>query len=341
VEHGGRPLRFLPGIALLTLVLAACGEQGSERLEVVGGRDTDAQGLVIGLHGDGSTRFVRRIDGSVATHQRAPVTTDEDQYLLVTGKEPGLDQCKILVLNLDGNLATEIRVSGVTPFKRSPTTARYEGEPFRQLQAAIPGTVSPLRWRGRRLVAFCTYDTYYPSSLVILEAVSRDRLEERLVFWNVGHIHYLVVKPPHVVALGMSNLFRTEGIVGYPLFAAVFHLDDLPERGAEEPCARDTSPGRSDPEVLESAAFRHYVCTPHDLPTSWASGEIRDGVLTTTEVSGRTCVVNLETGSVNLSAEEAYRQDYTRRRRADQSLPDYEEHLEARRRAVRVWSRKR
>jgi hypothetical protein len=340
VEHGGRLLRSAPAIVLLALVLAGCRERGSERLEIVGGRDTDAQGLVIGRRGDGSTRFVRRIDGSVATHQQVPVTTDEDQYLLVTGKEPGLDQCKILVLNLDGRLATEYRVSGVTPFKRSPTTARFEGEPFRQLQAAIPGTVSPLRWRGRRLVAFCTYDTYYPASLVLLEAVSRDRLEERLVFWNVGHIHYLVVKPPYLVALGMSNLYRTEGIVGYPLFAAVFHLDDLPKRGAEESCARGTSPSRGDPEVIEAAAFRLYVCTPHDLPTSWASGEIRGDVLTATEVCGRTCVVDLKTGSVELSAEEAYRQDYTRRRRADKSLPEYMEHLEARRRAVRVWLRK-
>jgi len=335
-----RHLASAPAVALLALTLAACGEQGSGRLEVVGGRDTDAQGLVIGLREDGSTRFVRRIDGSVASHRRAPVTTEEDQYLLITGKEPGLDQCKILVLNLDGTLATEYRVTGVTPFKRDPETARYEGEPFRQLQAAIPDTVSPLRWRGRRLLAFCTYDTYFPSSVIVLEAVSRDRIEERLVFWNVGHIHHLVVEPPYLVALGMSNLYRTEGIVGYPLFAAVFHLDDLPKRDTEEPCARDTSPGRSDAKMLETAAFRHYVCTPHDLPTSWASGEIRNGVLTASEVCGRTCSVDLKTGSVELGAEEAYRRDYTRRRRADKSLPEYEEHLEARRRAVRIWSRR-
>ncbi|MHC4930724.1 MAG: hypothetical protein ACYTGV_00830 [Planctomycetota bacterium] len=336
--RGGRALLCLRGLALL--VLTACGEQGSERLEVMSGRDTDAQGLVIGRRGDGSIRFVRRIDGSVATHQRARVTADEDQYLLVTGKEPGVDQCKILVLNLDGKIATEYRVSGVTPFQRNPATARYEGEPFRQLQAAVPDTVSPLRWRGRRLVTFCTYDTYYPASLVVLEAASRDRFEERLVFWNVGHIHYLVVEPPYLVALGMSNLFRTEGIVGYALFAAVFHLDDLPERDADDSCARDTSPGRNHPEVLETAAYRFYVCTPHDTPTSWASGEVRDGVLTASEVNGRTCVIDLRTGSVELGAEKAYHRDYARRRQADGSLPEYEEHLEARRRAVRVWSRK-
>ena len=128
--------------------------------------------------------------------------------------------------------------------------------------------------------------------------------------------------------------------MGYALFAAVFHLDDLPESGAEEPCVRDTSPGRRDPETLEDCAFRHYVCTPHDMPTSWATGEIRDGVLEATEVSGRTCVIDLTTGAVELGAGEVYRLDYLRRRASDASLPEYEQHLELRQRAVLVWSRK-
>ena len=83
MEPCRRPLSCAPAAVLLALALAACGEQGSERLEIMGGRDTDAQGLVIGLRGDGSTRFVRRVDGSVTRHGKARITADES--VTITG----------------------------------------------------------------------------------------------------------------------------------------------------------------------------------------------------------------------------------------------------------------
>jgi hypothetical protein len=169
---------------VLGLLPGACGEAGPERVALGGGRTEDERGLVLGLGADDSVRFVRRIDGSIAEHRQGPVTDDRDQVLLITTKESGRDQCKIMVLDDEGEIEAEYRVSGVSPFPVPSELARHEGETFRQLQAPIANMVIPFTWRQRRLIALCTRNNYAPGSLVLLEAPSPDRLEERLVFWT-------------------------------------------------------------------------------------------------------------------------------------------------------------
>lgn len=314
--------------ALLVLLLApGCAEGVAERLAVAGG-------IVVGRTPGGSTRFALRLDGHVVAHRAASVT-GRDQFLLVTSKASGADQCKVLVLERDGSLAASYRVLGRSPFPLPAKRARHEGETFRQLQAPMPELVLPLQWSGRRLLALATRDDYAPSSFVVLEATARDRLEERLVFWNYGHIHLLVEAPPHLVILGFSNRLRARKR-GYPNFAAVFHAEDLPADGR----ARGISPGPDDPPAVAGAAYRLYVFFPTERVTGWASAEIHDGVLHASSTFGVTYLVDLATGSVNLKATDAYRFDHRQRRAADPSLPPLDVELAERLGSVRVWRRR-
>ncbi|MHC4549402.1 MAG: hypothetical protein ACYTEZ_11560 [Planctomycetota bacterium] len=322
----------------LVLGLAACREGAPRRLQVGGGPTAAEEGLILGFGQEGAVRFARRIDGSIAAHRRMAVTDERAQYLLITSKEPGQDQCKILVLDDDGALAAQYRISGVSPFPYSAARARYPGETSRHLQAPVPEMVIPFRWRGRRLIAIGTRNNYSPSSLVLLEAPARDRLEERLTFWNFGHIHFVVEAAPYLVILGFSNrLGQLEH--GYPHFAAVFHLDDLAWEGAAAPRVQGISPAPEDPPAVANAPYRHYICFPQDRVSSWVNGEIRDGVLYASTTFGLTYAVDLATASVKAEPAEVYRSEYPQRRARDPDLPALEEHLARLVDAVRVWSR--
>jgi hypothetical protein len=327
----------------LVLVLAACGKEGAVRLTVGGAGAAGGQGLVLGLRGDDTVRFVRRIDGGVAEHRRTPVTEGRDQFLLITTREPGVDQCKILVLDDRGRLAADYRISGASPFPVHPRRARYEGESFRLLLAPIPSTVVPFALGRRRLVALCARDSYAPSPFVLLEAPARDRLVERLVFWNFGHLHFLLEAAPYVVILGMSNRLRTQE-AGYPLFAAIFDVRDIAwDDGA---CQRGISPRAAEPKTDPSYLFRHYLCVSSDprgvvdfVGRGWITAQVRDGVLEATVNSGMAYDVDLESGAFALRASRAYREEYPRRRARDRGLPELEKHVADLKAATLVWSR--
>lgn len=320
------PLFFLA--LALSLASPGCGGSGADRLGVAGG-------LVVGRRGT-DVVFSLRLDGTVIDHRAASVTREGNQFLLITGKAAGRDQSKLIVVDPDGSIAVDYRLSGVSPFPLPRSRAYFEGETLRQLQAAVPQLVQTFTYRGRRLLLAATRDNYAPSSLVLLEAVAPDRVEERFVFWNFGHIHMVVEAAPHVVILGFSNRLR-ERKWGYPNFAAVFHLDDL-EWGAGR-CARGISPTLDDPRAVDGAAYRSYAFFPTVRATSWAAAEIRDGALHAATDFGVVYTVDLATGAVNLRATDVYRADYARRRKADPSLPALDVHLASRMDNVRVWRR--
>jgi hypothetical protein len=272
------------------------------------------------------------------------VTEDKTQFLLITTREPGVDQCKILVLDDRGRLAADYRIPGASPFPVHPRRARYEGESFRMLLAPIPSTVIPFTFGRRRLVALCARDSYAPSPFVLLEAPARDRLVERLVFWNFGHLHFLLEAAPYVVILGMSNRLRTQE-AGYPLFAAIFDLRDVAWDGATT-CLRGVSPRADEPQTDPAHLFRHYLCVSSDprgvvnfVGRGWVSARIRDGVLQATLNSGMTYDVDLESGAFTLRADRTYREEYLRRRARDAGLPELEQHVADLKAATLVWSR--
>jgi hypothetical protein len=314
----------------IALCLAACGNEEAVRLTVGGTGAAGGEGLVLGLRSDDTVRFARRIDGGIAEHRHTPVTGDKDQFLLITTQEPGKDQCKILVLDHRGDLATDYRIPGASPFPVHPQRARFDGEMFRLLLAPVPSTVVPFAMGRRRLLALCARDSYAPSSFVLLEAPSRDRLVERLVFWNFGHLHFLREAAPYVVILGMSNRFRTEE-AGYPLFLAVFDLRDIAWGDAAAPCLRGVSPRADEPLADATRLYRRYLCISSDprgmaafVGRGWVSARIRDGVLHAAVNSDVTYVVDLETGRFELQEGQAYRETF--------ALAD----LKA---ATRVWTR--
>ena len=329
----------------IALCLAACGNDGAVRLTVGGAGAAGGEGLVLGLRSDDTVRFARRIDGGIAEHRRTPVTGDKDQFLLITTKEPGVDQCKILVLDHRGDLAADYRIPGASPFPVHPQRARFDGEKFRLLLAPIPSTVIPFAMGRRRLVALCARDSYAPSSFVLLEAPSRDRLVERLVFWNFGHIHFLREAAPYVVILGMSNRFRTDE-AGYPLFLAVFDLRDIAWDGAAAPCLHGVSPRVDAPRTDATRLYRRYLCISSDprgmvscVGRGWVSARMRDGVLHAAVNSGLVYVVDLESGQVELQEGQAYREEFAERRARDPGLPELARHLADLKAATRIWTR--
>lgn len=330
-------------LLFFALLLAACGKEGAVRLTVGGAGAAGGEGLVLGLRSDDTVRFVRRIDGGVAEHRHTPVTEDKDQFLLITTREPGVDQCKILVLDDRGRLAADYRIPGASPFPVHPRRARYEGESFRLMLAPIPSTVIPFRLGGRRLVALCARDSYAPSPFILLEAPARDRLVERLVFWNFGHLHFLLEAAPYVVILGMSNRLRTQE-AGYPLFVAVFDVRDIPWDDAT--CVRGVSPRADEPKTDPAHLFRHYLCVSSDprgvvnfVGRGWVSARVRGGVLQATINSGMVYDVDLESGTFTLSASRTYREEYPRRRARDTGLPELDRHVADLKAATLVWSR--
>jgi hypothetical protein len=328
----------------MALLLAACGREGAVRLTVGGAGAAGGEGLVLGLRSDDSVRFARRIDGGIAEHRRTPVTGAEDQFLLITTKEPGVDQCKIMVLDDSGRLAADYRIPGASPFPVHPRRARYEGEKFRLLLAPIPSTVIPFAMGNRRLLALCARDSYAPSPFVLLEATSRDRLVERLVFWNFGHLHFLLEAAPYVAILGMSNRLRTQE-AGYPLFVAIFDLRDLAWDDAAA-CRRGTSPRADEPKADAAHLFRHYLCVSSDprgvanfVGRGWLSARIRDGVLHATVGSGMVYDVDLQSGRFALRVGPGYGEEFARRRARDAGLPELEKHVADLKAATLVWTR--
>jgi hypothetical protein len=329
----------------LALCLAACGKEGAVRLTVGGAGAAGGEGLVLGLRGDDSVCFARRVDGGVAEHRRTPVTAEQDQFLLITTKEPGIEQCKILVLDDRGRLAADYRIPGASPFLVHPQRARYAGETFRMLLAPIPSTVVPFTMGRRRLLALCARDSYAPSPFILLEAPTRDRLVERLVFWNFGHLHFLLEAAPYVAILGMSNRLRTQE-AGYPLFMAVFDLRDIAWDDPAAPCLRDVSPRADEPPADAERLFRHYLCVSSDprgavnfVGRGWVSARIEDGVLQATVNTGMTYLVDLESGELNLRSAGTYREDFARRRARDAGLPTLEEHVAQLKAATLVWTK--
>jgi hypothetical protein len=328
----------------IALLLAACGQEGAVRLMVGGAGAAGGEGLVLGLRSDDSVLFARRIDGGIAEHRHGPVTGARDQFLLITTKEPGVDQCKILVLDDRGDLAADYRIPGASPFPVHPQRARYDGEMFRLLLAPVPSTVIPFTVGPRRLVALCASDTYAPSPFVVLEAISSDRLVERLVFWNFGHLHYLIEDAPYVVILGMSNRLRTQE-AGYPLFIAVFDLRDIPWDEADT-CLRGISPRADEPPADATRLFRRYLCISSDprgvvgfKGRGWVSARIRDGVLYAALNSGIVYVVDLESGETELREGPSYREEFVRRRARDEGLPELAQHLADLKAATLVWTK--
>jgi len=327
-------------IAILALLGLACGERGPDRLVRAGGRADLKQGLVLCVRDDDTIRFVRRIDGTVAGFRRAAVTRDQSQYLVIATKEPGRDQGKIIVLDPDGSVAADYRVSGDSPFRVRPELARFEGETLRQLQAPLPDQIAPFRWDGRRLLALCTADNYAPASLVLLEATAPDRLEERLVFWNWGHIHYLLEDAPYLVIMGVGNAFLAEGEEGYPSFAAVFSVEDLPWSGAGRQPVRANSPTPQSPPTDRHVPYRYYMVFPLDGATAFfRNASVRAGRLRMTNSRGLTYGIDLATGQVEAAAGETYAEAHAERRRDDPSLPPLEEHVRRLSAAVRIWRR--
>ena len=329
----------------IALCLTACGNEGAVRLTVGGAGAAGEEGLVLGLRSDDTVRFARRIDGGIAEHRHTPVTEDRDQFLLITTKEPGVDQCKIVVLDDRGRLTADYRISGTSPFRVHAQRARYDGEEFRLLLAPIPSTVIPFAMGHRRLLALCARDSYAPSSFVLLEAPARDRLVERLVFWNFGHIHFLREAAPYVVILGMSNRFRTKE-AGYPLFIAVFDLRDIDWDDAAAPCLRGISPRVDERETDATRLYRRYLCISSDprgmvafVGRGWVSARIRDGVLHAGVNSGMVYVVDLESGEVELREGQAYREEFAQRRRRAPDLPELAQHMADLKAATRVWTR--
>lgn len=331
----------------MAVLLLACGNEGAVRLTVGGAGAAGGEGLVLGLRSDDTVRFARRIDGGVAEHRRTPVTGDRDQFLLITTNEPGVDQCKILVLDDRGRLTADYRISGASPFRVHPKSARHEGEKFRLLLAPVPSSVVPFTMGRRRLLAFCARDSYAPSSFVLLEAPARDRLVERLVFWNFGHIHFLRVAAPYVAILGMSNRFRTAADgVGYPLFIAIFDLRDLAWDDPAAPCERGVSPRPEDPPTGGTRLYRTYLRVATDSRgmraykgRGWVSARIRDGVLHAAIDSGMVYAVDLATGAFDLRDGQAYHENYARRRARDPGLPDLAQHLADLRAETKTWTR--
>lgn len=325
------------------LLLAACGREGAVRLTVGGAGAAGGEGLVLGLRSDDTVSFVRRIDGGIAEHRHTPVTEDKDQFLLITTREPGVDQCKILVLDDRGHLAADYRIPGASPFPVHPRRARYEGEKFRLLLAPIPSMVIPFAMGHRRLVALCARDSYAPSPLVLLEAQARDRLVERLVFWNFGHLHFLLEASPYLVILGMSNRLRTQE-AGYPLFVAIFDLRDI--AWSDATCVRAVSPRADEPKTDPAHLFRHYLCVSSDprgvasfVGRGWSSARIRDGVLHATLGSGMVYDIELRSGRFALRAGPGYREEFARRRARDTGLPELDRHVADLKAATLVWSR--
>ncbi|MHC4817026.1 MAG: hypothetical protein ACYTF8_03045 [Planctomycetota bacterium] len=332
-------------LAWLVLCLAACGKEGAVRLTVGGAGAAGGEGLVLGLRSDDTVRFARRIDGGIAEHRHAPVTEARDQFLLITTKEPGVDQCKILVLDDRGRLAADYRISGASPFPVHPRRARYEGENTRLLLAPIPSAVIPFAMGRHRLIALCARNSYAPSPFVLLEAPSRDRLVERLVFWNFGHLHFLLEDVPYVVILGMSNRLRTQE-AGYPLFVAVFDLREIAWDDPGAPCLRGTSPRADEPKTDATHLFRRYLCVSSDprgtvnfVGRGWVSARIRDGVLHATVNSGMVYELDLASSKFDLRPGPDYREDFPRRRARDAGLPALEEHVADLKAATLVWTR--
>jgi hypothetical protein len=120
----------------------------------------------------------------------------------------------------------------------------------------------------------------------------------------------------------------------------VFHLDDLLGSDGAGDLVTGTSPGPDDPGTVEGSAYRYYVYFSTDRPTSWVSARIRDGALYASSVFGLTYVLDLTTGSVDVSSGDAYRRDYARRRLDDPTLPDLDRHLAGLLDSIRVWKRK-
>ncbi|MHC4548636.1 MAG: hypothetical protein ACYTEZ_07645 [Planctomycetota bacterium] len=324
-----------PLLLAAALLLAACDRSGPASITLAGLHGEAPQWLVRFTAGDGTCLAVHRIDGGVdPKYQHAPVTADRPQYLLTTGRGPGRDQGKILVFDEAGRRLVD--------YKASCRLKRRDGSVFQQAQWPFNQSVRPFTYAERRLLAFTTRGQWGRSSLVVLEATQPDRLEERLVFWSTGTIHHLIVEPPRLLAVGLSNHLKAKGDQYYPVSLAVFHLDDLLDADPADAFLDSRAPRKETPGSVEGSAYRAFYRFPTDGERSpqWGPPEQVEGELIGTSGRGLRHRLHLETGRYEPEPNPDYRNAYEERRQADPDLPaSLEEHMAALRKQLRVWRR--
>ena len=317
-------------VALALIAFGCGGSQGTPQLIVGGSRAALDMGVLQSINADGSLRFTRRFDGGIRLARGARVISDRDEILVIMNESAGNDQGCIFVLDGWGKTLARYRVSGVTPWHLPSDHPRSPGQPRRQRQAAHPDITDTFVRGGRRFLYVGTQGMYFPSALVVLEADPAAGLRERMVFWNVGTVHKAFVGRSHLVMFGLNNAFRGENGTTRSVLAT-FALDEVASDIDGAPVVRGVAPRKAPNGKEEPNIFGIYVCLPNDRGRwlEWTDPRISAGHLTATASPGLSYEVNLDTGSLKLSAQEAYREAYRRERRQNTELPDIDSHLRA------------
>ncbi len=308
-------------LAVLLAALACAGCEGRVPHPVLAVLDGDRSDGVGPLAGPS---FVLRVDGNVVHWYSDSVTTDEPQWVVLTGAGSGTDQGSVLVLSADGEQLARHRVSGDAPGARH------------QLAVPLPARLTRVPYEGRRLFLLGTMPVQSPYSLEILEASGPRELVPRLRLWNGGAIDVRVATSGGLLAFhALNNSFRAAGEdpEAYPVVVGVLDLDAT-LRAADAREAIDAVAPRRDRDGAEHVGrgyLAYYRLPELAGPRHASQGAVAlDGTrLRMSFERGLIYVVELRDDSVAVEATAEFRERYEARRRAGGAAPPLAEHLAA------------
>jgi len=316
-------------LVLLLPLIVSCADASGGTLNAT----TDDSRSIIQI-ASASGRNDARIDGEIADYRVERVTTGEEQILLVTGRQAGEDQCKVIVYSRNGRRLVEYQPPMRTPFPASPDFAATRGEFRRERVCPEFDIVRPFRYDGRRFLAFAATGVFAPSVFVILEATARDRFEERFVYWSYGHVQRFVMDGAHLAITGLNNKLRTRG--QYRLTTAIFRLADVTRRDRRV----DSSSPLSGQGGLAQSPMLYYWSPSNDRGWNFGIRElsIEDGQVHVDVASGLRHVLDLVSGTTSVDPSKSYAREFLGRRRLDPQLPPLDDHLKALRADTWLWS---